>query len=128
MQYLSTIADSIGILGAIFALFAWLKARQIQQEFQAEQQRQNRKITVILNYGPKPLELPVQIRRVELTRAEILGRIGMLPMKNPGARFSLGYINKPDFLQRIYEITGSTGDTILTIPCTKEEFEQFDLP
>jgi hypothetical protein len=128
MEYLSTIADIIGVLGAIFAFFAWLKARQIQKELQHEQQRQSRKITVILNYGPKPLELPVQIRRIELTRAEILGRIGMLPMKNPGARFSLGYINKPEFLQRIYEITGSTGDTTLTIPCTKEEFEQFDLP
>ena len=128
MQYLSPIADIIGILGALFALLAWRKAREVQRELQREQQRQSRKITVILNYGPKPLELPVHIRRVELTRAEILGRIGMLPMKNPGARFSLGYINKPEFLQRMYEITGSTGDTTLTIPCTKEEFEQFDLP
>jgi len=31
MQYLSSIADIIGVLGAVFALFAWLKARQVQR-------------------------------------------------------------------------------------------------
>lgn len=87
----------IGILGAIFALFAWLKARQVQQEFQKEQQRQSRKITVILNYRPQPLELPVQIRRIELTRAEILGHIGMLPMKTQARDLVLAISKSPIF-------------------------------
>lgn len=127
MEWLSTTADLIGILGALFALFAWLKARQVQQELAHEQQRQRRKITVALSYGARSIELPVQIRRAELTRAEVLGRIGMLPMRSPGARFSLSATNTPEFLRRIDEIAGGDGDTTLSIPCTQAEFEQFAL-
>lgn len=127
MEWLSAIADVIGILGAIFALFAWLKSLQIQRELRREQQRLRQQIKVVLSYGPQTLALPVHIRRSELTRAEVLGRIGMLPMQTPGARFSLGATSTPEFLRRLDEIVDADGDTTLTIPCTKEEFEQFAL-
>jgi hypothetical protein len=127
MDWLNLIADLVGIVGAIFAIFSWLKARQIQQELHREQQRQNRKITVVLSHGANQLELPVKLRRAELTRAELLGRIGMLPMKKLGERFSLGYLSTPGFLQRINELIESANDSTLTIPCTQDEIEQFNI-
>jgi len=127
MEWLAISADIVGILGAFFALFAWLQARQVRKAITFEQQRQNRKITVVLQHGADRLELPVELRRAELTRAEVLGRIGMLPMKTPGARFSLGYLNNPDFFRQISAIMVGTDDATLTIPCKQEEFEQFDL-
>ncbi len=69
----------------------------------------------------------MELRRAELTRAEILGRLGMIPMKTKGSRFSLSYLNKPEFLAQINQIMDGSGDAVLTIPCTQEEFEQFDL-
>jgi len=59
--------------------------------------------------------------RAEITRAEILGRLGMILMKLRGCRFS------PEFLRRLNEIIQGSEDTVLTIPCTQQEFEQFDL-
>jgi hypothetical protein len=70
--------------------------------------------------------LPIELRRAELTRAEILGRIGMIPMKEKGKRFSLEYLNTSKFLRRINEIIEGHGDSDLVIPCTEEELNQFD--
>jgi len=128
MDWFNWIAGGCSILGALFSLFAWFKARKIHKEFVHEQQRQNKKIKVVLNYGDKKLELPMELRRAELTRAEIMGRLGMIPMKGKGQqRFSLGYTNKPEFLQQINNIAASDGEFIVTIPCNEDEFLQFDI-
>lgn len=125
--WLGHAANILGLFGTIFSLFAWLKANQVQQELEQERKRQNRKIRVVLRNGSDKLELPVELRRAEFTRAEILGRIGMVPMKIKGQRFTLGHLNSPEFLQQINKIAENTGDDILIIPCKQEEFDQFDL-
>ncbi len=127
MQWISWIADVFGIVGAIFALMAWLESRRIRANLRQEQERQNRKVTVVLQHGANKLELPVELRRAELTRAEVLGRLGMLPMKNKGVRFALGYVNTPEFFRSVGQVAASSGDAILTIPCSADEFAQFDL-
>jgi hypothetical protein len=127
MEWFDLVADIVGLLGAAFALFAWIQARQVHQAYQREQQRQNKKVMVILQNGADRLELPVELRRAELTRAEILGRLGMIPMRQKGQRFSLGYVNTPEFLRQINQIMKSDGDAVLTIPCKEDEFEQFDI-
>ena len=109
------LADAIGIIGAIFAFLAWLK-------LQLEESRRNKKITVKLQAPDEVIELPVDIRRAELTRSEILGRIGML---NSGKRFNLRYLNDPEFFRRLNEIIEGSGETVLTIVCTKDELQQF---
>ena len=127
MEWIGLVADIIGILGAIFALFAWLKARELQQELEREKMRQHKEVQVVLAHGANKIELSVKLRRAELTRAEILGRIGMIPMKKKEDRFSIAYLDTPDFLQQINQIIEGTDEGILTIACTKREFEQFDL-
>lgn len=122
MEWLGFTADIIGIFGALFALLAWLQSRRIKQQLEQEQRRQNRKVTIVLQHGGESLELPVELRRAEMTRGEILGRIGMI---RSGQRFELSYLNNPDFLRQINQIIEGTGDALLTIPCTKEELEQF---
>ena len=127
MNWISFIADIVGIVGAIFAFFAWQQSRRLHEEFKQEQARQNKKIMIILQNGADRLELPVELRRAEFTRAEILGRIGMIPMKVKGQRFALGYLNTPEFLRYINQIAATHDDAILTVPCKEDEFAQFDL-
>ena len=92
---LGNIADILGVLGGIAAFFAWLQSRKVSEELEAERQRKDKKIRVILSYGADELELPVEMRRGEFTRAEILGRIGMIPMKTAGKRFELTRLTHP---------------------------------
>lgn len=126
-DWLGLAADTTGILGALFALLAWWQARQLRQEAHAERMRQNRAVTLVLQHGARRIELPVELRRAELTRAEILGRLGMIPMRTRGQRFSLDYLNTPDFLRQINQIASGNGPGLLTIPCTAAELDQFDI-
>lgn len=127
MQNLGLIADIIGILGALFALFAWTQSLSVKRELKRERNRINKKVTLILNHGDQKVELPVELRRAELSRAEILGRLGMIPMKEKGKRFSLRYLNTPEFLRQLNQVIDNEGDAILSISCSKEEIKQFDI-
>lgn len=128
LEWVGLVADIIGILGAVFALLAWRQARQLREDLKQEQTRQNQVVQVELRQGEKTYALPVlQLRRGELSRAEILGRIGMIPMKKKGQRFEIRYTNTAEFLKQINQILDGKVDSILTIPCTDDEFEQFDL-
>ena len=135
MDWLGLISDAIGLLGVPFSLLAWIKARQIKQDRDREKQRQNKTVHVILqrqrraNGRADNYEIPVELRRAELTRAEILGRLGMIPMceELKKQRFSIGYLNTQSFFRRLNEIIDGAGEAELFIYCTDEEFNQFDL-
>jgi hypothetical protein len=104
--------------------------RDIQEKLSREQDFLNSKITVVLAYGTQKHVLPLELTRSDLSRAEILGRIAMLPMSRTqsGRRFSISYFNTRSFLQNINDIKSArSGDATLIIPCTEEEFKQFDL-
>jgi hypothetical protein len=124
MQWLSLASDVIGVLGGIFALFAWLQSRRVSKELEAERQHKEKKVRIVLGYGAEKLELPMEMRRSEFSRAEILGRLGMLPTDD-GKRFSLSYLSTAEFLKSINEINIGESDDTLLIPCTQDEFRQF---
>jgi hypothetical protein len=128
---LGLIADMIGIVGAIFAVFAWWQSRKTNQDLAQERNRLGRTIAIKLAHGGNEIEIPAEIKRADFTRSEILGRIGMLPVKptldgKPG-RFDIRYLNQPDFFKQLNQISDGRGDGVLTIPLTADEFNQFDL-
>jgi hypothetical protein len=121
------LGDDGGLTNKILNEINTIKS-SFHKEFEQEQKRQEQRISVILQNGARQrLELPVELRRAELTRAEILGRIGMIPMKAKGQRFSLEYLNTPEFLRQINQILASDSNSVLTIPCNESEYAQFDL-
>lgn len=96
------------------------------QDILAHQQLQLRsKVIITLTSEKESRQLPVELSRADLNRAEIIGRIGIFT--SPNMRFSLKYLNTSEFLKRINEIKAdqSGGDVVLTIPCTDEEINQF---
>lgn len=127
MDIIGYVASILGIITAVFSFMSWMQARQIRKEQEREKSRLNRRVAVKLQYGAKDIELPVELHRAEFTRAELLGRLGMIPMEDKSKRFSLGYLNKPEFFRQLNQVLTTDGDALLTIPCDKEEFEQFDV-
>jgi len=125
---LGVIADAIGIAGAVFAGLAWLWARRNSQREKKEKERLNQRIPVILKSteSSRSVELPVHFRRNELTRMELMGRLGMLPLKTGEWGFNLGYLSQPDFLEEINRISESDQEEPFVIPCTDTEIDQFD--
>ena len=127
MEIIGTIADMAGVIGAIAAIFAWLAARRTCDELLAERLRLQRPIIVelVLESEDDRRVLDIGLRRAELTRAELLGRLGMLPMREAGKRFSLAYLAKRDFLAQLSRAQDDHGAASIRIPCTAAEFEQF---
>ncbi|MEC4677260.1 MAG: hypothetical protein VST69_00715 [Nitrospirota bacterium] len=122
MDEFSILGNIASLLGFVFAAMAFFKARTIQKELEQERVRQKKKVRVILQLGSKPIKLPVPIRRSELTRAEILGRIGMV---TGGKRFDIKYLNSKEFFTQIEQIAESDKDGLLTIPLDEGEFQHF---
>lgn len=117
----------VGVIGTFFALMAWHKSREVEKILEKEKVRLNEKVKVILTNGKEKLELP-EFRRQEFTRNEIQGRLGTIPMKNKGERYSIEYTNKPEYYEQIYRIiegSSETGATFFEIKCTDEELAQF---
>ncbi len=119
--------DFIGLLSSFFSLGALWFSFQNWQFRRKEQQRLDKKVLIRLQSSIQKLDLPAALRRRETSRQEILGRIGMIPMKVSGKRFEIQYTNTKNFLIRLNEILDGQDDDMIIIPCTDKELEQFDL-
>ena len=129
LKVLAIVADVVSVFAGVFAFKAWRESRKLRKEMGREQQRLQEPIgaTIRLEGGDRELQLPVQFRRGELSRAEVLGRIGMLPMKEIGRRFEIRYLNTSHFLDELHRLQESEGEDALNIVCSKDEFEQFNI-
>jgi hypothetical protein len=97
----------------------------LRADAERQQRRRDQQVKVLLQNGVRTVELPVALSLAEFSRAEVLGRIGMI---QPGGRFKLAYINTPQFLQQIVQILNcddTRSELLLTIPCDEAEIEQF---
>ena len=113
------------MIGAFLAAFAW-----IQVKANGKQISLNSEIKVILwnEDTQRQLILPIHLRRVDISRPELLGRIGMIPRRNKSEFFALSYLNSSSFFLELNRIQASNKEENLIIPCSIEEIEQFDLP
>lgn len=126
-QLANNISIFTGIVSAIFSIVAGWNSWRVNQKLKHEQQRKNKKIKIKLVCGSKNYELPVEVRRAEFSRAEVLGLLGMIPLRDKEQKkFFLGYLNTSDFRSRFNEILEGSNDTILQISCNEEEYNQFD--
>ncbi|MBP7951806.1 MAG: hypothetical protein KA004_19345 [Verrucomicrobiales bacterium] len=74
--------------------------------------------------GRTLLELPHQPPRRNVTRAEVLGLLGMIPSRQQ--RFDWRHLHSPQFMTQLNEVyRGRRGE--LSIPVTAAEFAQLDL-
>ncbi len=119
---LGKVADFAGAVGGIISAVGVLKllARQGQE-------KQDVRVLLTIQGEGRSVELPLVLKRRDVSRAELLGRIGMLPMRQKGARFSLRALSTAAFMAAVNEVVDGKSTT-LVIPASREEVEQFDLP
>jgi hypothetical protein len=128
-DWISSFADIIGLVTAFFAFGGWLVSLQESRREKAEEKRLNEKVAIHVRAkdGSMEMILPIKLRRDDVTRAEVMGLLGMIPMRNPGSRFSINYPNTFDFDQQMDRIHAEKGDSILVISLEPGELDQFDL-
>ena len=70
--------------------------------------------------------LPGKIRRKNLTRAELQGMLGILPMQKAGSRYQLDVLNDPAFFDRLEQAQVDRDMKEVEIVCEPSDLEQFN--
>lgn len=120
------ILDKIGIFAAVASIFVSLS---IKAYLWRKEQQDNALIDIRL-HCPEPetnITLQGQIRRKNLTRAEVQGLLGILPMKDKGKRYTLPALNQRAFFEALEQAQVDSKVSELVIECTAEDLAQFDL-
>lgn len=120
------ILDKLGIVAGVFSLLVSLSIRA----YLWRKEKQDNALIDIRLYCPEPeitITLQGQIRRKNLTRAEVQGLLGILPMREKGKRYELQALNQKAFFDALEEAQVNGAIQELVITCSEQELEQFDL-
>jgi len=121
----------LGILSAVFAFMAMIISGWQKYSSWREKTRKAQEVVLLLQSpgNDKKIQIPFALRRGEIIRSEILGLIGMLPMKTELKRFryEIHYLSTNAFREEMSRLQDSTRETELKIICTEEELNQFDM-
>lgn len=117
----------IGGIGTFFAFLAFKESRATKRAVEEQNIRNNEPITIRLQEteGAKRSHSLAPLRRQSVTRGEIQGRIGVVPLFS-GTAYRIGYLNDKRFFAAIDKIAGESA-TELIIECTTDEFNQFNI-
>lgn len=120
-ELIGNLSNVFGTVGGIAAIALWVANRR-----SARLSQETVNVKLKIQGEGREIALPLEIIRRDLSRAELLGRIGMLPMKKAGVRFALRELGTPAVMRALNAVVkGETNE--LVIPATAEEVEQFDL-
>jgi len=128
---IAPIADAIGVITAVFALWGWANTVVLKRQIADAERRRSAAIRVVLKSPTRETELPLAMVRADLSRAELLGRVGMLPLtpasaQAQGGRFRLRALGRPEFLVTLAAVQRGERDE-LVISADEAEIDQFDL-
>jgi hypothetical protein len=121
LDRIGIICGILAFLGTAYSAFRWWRHQSRERQLQEP---------VIVRLvaeedGRHLLELPHRPARRTVTRAEVLGLLGMIPSRQQ--RFDWKWLLDARFMQHIEEIHRGDRD-VLEIPLTAAEFRQLDLP
>jgi len=130
-QALDSLSIILGILSTVFAATAAVFSVWQRWSARKEGVRLNQEIFIRLSCSElvETIDIPFSLRRREITRSEILGLIGMLPMKAELKRFryEIHYLSTSEFREELSRTQDSSGSDTLLIECNGEELGQFDM-
>jgi len=125
LNFLSFITTITSFIGAMYSAFIWTS---LQRKEKFSEQR----IKIQLKMPQLLVELPYAIERKYLTRSELQGLLGILPIKEGNGRkatdrYQLSFLNTPAFFANLKSAQGDKDTTFVEIICQEDELQQFDL-
>lgn len=120
------VSGILALLAAISSVAAWMQGIANRNALSKERERQNAAIGIkLVSEDGRSRLLDLEMIRAEVSRAEVLGRLGMLPMASKGQRFSIAWLSSKEFLQELARIRDGAGSDMIRIKVSASEFDQF---
>ena len=120
---LEFVSNILGVVSVAVSTAVYVKMK-------LDERKSNQKVDIklVLQDGSYEVSIPLPMLRKDISRAEVLGRLGMLPLVDKKQRFfSVAYMANPALIENIIDCQLGKSD-VITIICTREEIEQFDFP
>ena len=132
MEVLGNISNVIGLVTFLFSVGAWFYSKRVDKRIQHQMAQQEERINILLSDGEREI-IVGQPRRKWLTRSELNGLLGLLPMK-PGKtadgkgeqqpRYSFDSVDWSKVTKKIEEAQDSKINAFV-IKCSAKELDQF---
>ena len=118
---LGIVLGAVTFAGTVYSAWCWLKYRRSE--------RIGRDVIVIRLvsvHDPSMVlhEIPYRPLRKSISRAELLGYLGMIPSRQQ--RFDIAFFHDPSFFDLLQAVQDGHAD-VIEIPVTEAEWQQFDL-
>lgn len=129
LAWIGIVVDTI-TLGLLAVQFReW---RRLLREQQHDAHLPDGGIDIVLRErgGRRSYTLPLPLRRRDVTRSEVMGRIGCIPRHEPSKNYTIRYTNSFAFVQQIlnFEDPAYNGPRRIEVWCSPgREMEQFDV-
>lgn len=129
LVWLGIVVDAITLVLLTVQFRTW---QRLRQEAKREADLQNTGIDIVLRErgGRRSYTLPLPLRRRDVTRSEVMGRIGCIPRHDPSKSYTIRYTNSFAFVQQIlnFENLTYTGPRRIEVWCSSGiEMDQFDV-
>ena len=120
--------DALDKSGILVGLLTGLITLMIWWHLLRKEKRDNDLIAISLTIPAQGFKatLPGKIRRKNLTRAELQGMLGMLPMKEAGKRYQLDALNDSAFFDGLEQAQIDRDIHDVEIVCDADDLLQFD--
>ena len=126
-ELIGNTANILALVSAVFSTIVWFYLKR-------QERRENMliSINIAVNDHDITVRLPGKIRRKNLTRAEVLGMLGMLPMDNDKnsksgkPRFKLDYLNDDGFFKVLEQAQVEPLIEEVVIRLSQTEIRQYD--
>lgn len=120
--------DTLDKIGIVVGIFTGMISLMIWFYLLRKEKRDNDLIAITLHVPESHLTatLPGKIRRKNLTRAELQGLLGMLPMQEAGKRYQLPALNDPAFFDGLMKAQVDRDIHEVVISCDQEDLQQFN--
>lgn len=120
------IGHAASVLGLISALVAAISSTVNLRMQRAEERRKREPVKVYVRASSATtIELPLALKRGDFTRAELMGRLGMLA-KDQSKNLRIKALSSSALLKQIIDVTEDGASSVI-IECEQEELDQIDL-
>lgn len=119
------IADKIGITIAIITALISILIQAIMW-WKSRRDEQLVHLQLCHQLSGETIPLPSGIRRKNLSRAEVQGLLGVIPMQQMGQRYKLAYLSDKAFFECLEAAQINARIDTLNIVCNAEEWQQFN--
>ncbi len=132
-NHLGLVVDIIGLTTFLFSIGAWFHSRRVDKRHKAQLAKHEERIDIRLTDGRREI-IVGSPRRKWLTRSELNGLLGLLPMslgketnmeKEKQPRYVLNSIDWTKVGKEIEKAQDGEASK-LVVQCTPEELDQFD--